>query len=259
MISIDCHDCGSNYSVKDQHAGKKFRCTQCESILQVPGGEGGSSSLSPAQRQQVVETKPPASEQYDEYNPYATDDDESYDDYGSSDDDQSSNDDDHDGYQSSQEHASSGASSDTPEQSFESVSGDDRGSSVSGHRLDVFCEWRVFIGVPLLTCVLVPLLSLFPVVGIVFMFLVVLVCAGVMTVGSVLGIVEAFQEGPVCGILYLFLPLYPLYFTITRWKQTRGAFMMSLTATLTLICPMIVGIGMLVAGTAADPAGGAGP
>jgi len=95
----------------------------------------------------------------------------------------------------------------------------------------------------------VPLLSLFPVVGVVFLFLVVVICLGVLAVGSLLGIVEAFQEGIVCGIFYLFLPVYPLYFTVTRWEQTRGAFMMSLTATLTLICPLIVGIGMLLGRT----------
>lgn len=35
-ISISCGKCGKRYSVKDELAGKKFRCKACESLIAVP-------------------------------------------------------------------------------------------------------------------------------------------------------------------------------------------------------------------------------
>ncbi len=114
MISIECHDCGSGYAVKGHYVGKKFRCTQCQTILQVPGSEEDSSSVSPPQFWQMPEAGLLADEEYDEYNPYGVDDDETYDEDDSYD--------------------------------------DNRDSSGRRRWLDVFCERRVFIGVPLLSC-----------------------------------------------------------------------------------------------------------
>jgi hypothetical protein len=35
-ISVDCPSCAKSYQVKDDAAGKKFRCKQCEAIVSVP-------------------------------------------------------------------------------------------------------------------------------------------------------------------------------------------------------------------------------
>lgn len=35
-ISVNCPSCGRAYSVKDDAAGKKFRCKQCEAVVSVP-------------------------------------------------------------------------------------------------------------------------------------------------------------------------------------------------------------------------------
>jgi hypothetical protein len=35
-ISAKCKNCGRGYSVKDEHAGKKFRCQECQAAVSVP-------------------------------------------------------------------------------------------------------------------------------------------------------------------------------------------------------------------------------
>lgn len=38
-ISVACGDCGKRYSIKDELAGKKFRCKGCEAIVEVPSAD----------------------------------------------------------------------------------------------------------------------------------------------------------------------------------------------------------------------------
>lgn len=40
-ISADCPQCGKTYNVKDDLAGKKFRCKECEGVVTVPAAGGG--------------------------------------------------------------------------------------------------------------------------------------------------------------------------------------------------------------------------
>ena len=35
-ISAKCRKCGRRYSLKEEHAGRKFRCKECESVVTVP-------------------------------------------------------------------------------------------------------------------------------------------------------------------------------------------------------------------------------
>jgi hypothetical protein len=39
-------------------------------------------------------------------------------------------------------------------------------------------------------------------------------------------IMVAFNESLTCGLLYLFLPFYPLYYLITRWERMGAFFLM---------------------------------
>jgi hypothetical protein len=48
-----------------------------------------------------------------------------------------------------------------------------------------------------------------------------------MVVGGIGLIVVAFMESAVCGLLYLFVPFYGLYYVITRWEDTRRFFLLS--------------------------------
>ena len=55
-------------------------------------------------------------------------------------------------------------------------------------------------------------------------------------------IIVAFQESTTCGILYILLPLYPLYYLITRWEKMGGLFLMNLAYNVVIG----VGLGMVV-------------
>jgi hypothetical protein len=60
-ISVSCPSCARQYSVKDEAAGKKFRCKDCGAVVQVPDGGGGGGDEA-------------FSDDYgDPYNPYADD------------------------------------------------------------------------------------------------------------------------------------------------------------------------------------------
>ena len=48
-------------------------------------------------------------------------------------------------------------------------------------------------------------------------------------------IIVAFREDTVCGLLYLFVPFYPLYYLVTRWDEMKRPFFLHLIASLILI------------------------
>jgi WD40 repeat protein len=63
--------------------------------------------------------------------------------------------------------------------------------------------------------------------------------------GGIWAIVNAFREDVVCGILYLFLPFYPLYYLITRWSDQWRPFVTQLAGTGVLIFGLLVGFMLL--------------
>jgi hypothetical protein len=54
-------------------------------------------------------------------------------------------------------------------------------------------------------------------------------------------VIVAFQESTQCGLLYLFLPFYALYYLITRWERMGGYFLMNLMYSMVIL----VGMGMV--------------
>jgi hypothetical protein len=62
--------------------------------------------------------------------------------------------------------------------------------------------------------------------------------------GGIWQICIAFREELVKGILYLFLPFYCLYYLITRWHETRGAFVLSLAPVTWIVVNLGVTIGL---------------
>ncbi len=58
-IEVTCPACGRQYNVKDEAAGKKFKCKDCGEAVSVPAGAGGSAA---------------ADDFGDPYNPYAEED-----------------------------------------------------------------------------------------------------------------------------------------------------------------------------------------
>lgn len=54
----------------------------------------------------------------------------------------------------------------------------------------------------------------------------------VVLVGNVALIVQAFREDIVVGLLFLFVPFYPLYWLISRWDEARTWFGVSMAGVL---------------------------
>jgi len=83
--------------------------------------------------------------------------------------------------------------------------------------------WAIPLGVLVLTVamILIPQLSPLVLVGIV------IVSAGLILVGGIWAIGVAFSEDIVCGLMYLFVPFYALYYLISRWPEMRKPFITS--------------------------------
>lgn len=240
MISLECDSCGTNYKVKDHHAGKEFQCRLCQSFVQVPDASRHFETEAPVRRQEEARKRLSDPEQYDEYDGHDADY-GSYDEAESYDDNQGPHEDD---YESSRSWPS--GSSGSHDHLSSSKSQRLSGTSNAGFSLDIFCDWRVVIGLPAVSSVLVVLLIFIPVIG---PFLSVLACVlffvasvSLMAIGGILSIVDAFREGITAGLLYLFFPFYSVYFTVTRWSQTRGAFMMQVTGVLCFVASLVAAL-----------------
>lgn len=83
-----------------------------------------------------------------------------------------------------------------------------------------------------------------------------------MFIGSIGSLVVAFQESAVCGLMFLFVPFYALYYLITRWDLVRRPFLINLAGTAILIGSAILLPAVNAARMAAAPAAaknGGGP
>jgi hypothetical protein len=75
-----------------------------------------------------------------------------------------------------------------------------------------------------------------------------------MAIGGIGLIVIAFTESVACGLLYLFVPFYCLYYVITRWADTKRFFLLSLGGWLMVIALGIFLPAVQAARNAADQA-----
>lgn len=92
----------------------------------------------------------------------------------------------------------------------------------------------------LLALAAIPVSSSAPDVG-KFLAMPAAILGGLLYVGGGLSILgNAFSEDSICGFLYLFVPLYPIYFLISRWdvnaKPFFAALMGALTGVIGLFC-----------------------
>jgi hypothetical protein len=66
-------------------------------------------------------------------------------------------------------------------------------------------------------------------------------------------LIVAFSESVTCGLLYLFLPFYSLYYIFTRWDECGGYFLMSIVANVVAgVGQAVVGLGPMMGGDEAD-------
>ena len=82
--------------------------------------------------------------------------------------------------------------------------------------------------------------------GVVFVILGTVIGSIVATVANIKILVNCFAEDIICGLLYLFLPFYFLYYLVTRWEENKELFIISLigdgTAAVCLGCLIVPAI-----------------
>jgi len=40
-IELNCPECGEEYNIADENAGRRFKCKACDAVISVPGGGSG--------------------------------------------------------------------------------------------------------------------------------------------------------------------------------------------------------------------------
>lgn len=200
-ITVTCRGCQKRYQVKDEMAGKKFRCPKCAEVVAVG-----------ANWHDGVE---------------ARDDDE----------------DDEDDYHQPRALPEPRRRREPPPPKKRARARSSRGGEV---------RWFWILGGiggvgALLALVL---LFVFPPAGLLFAIGFILVGTALNFVGGIGCLVKAFQEDVVCGLLYLFVPFYGLYYLITRWDDVRpfgGCLVGGLGLEGLGVALVIAGIGMTTA------------
>lgn len=244
MIACECDECGSAYKVKDQNAGKKFKCKYCETTVQVPGGAksnprnaGGAGQK---RRKKAARRQQP---EYDDYEDYSADESESYDEYDSYDDGYDDYGDYDDGYDDYEEPRRA------PRRAPRSKKKKKRRSSgggVSFSGAGYAANPLLWIGLPFILAILVGAVSIVSPGGGFLAWVAVAVIAGIISMCCGLhSIVLAFREDVACGLMILFVPFYGLYYLITRWEEQREPFVIQLSMTLAMILPAF---GMMLGG-----------
>ena len=81
---------------------------------------------------------------------------------------------------------------------------------------------------------------------------------GFSAAGGVGGLITAFRESVLCGLLYLFIPVYPLYYLVTRWSRMRRFFFWALSgagvlAVTAVSVPFLFSFSSVDGGVAAGP------
>src|SRR5437773_8694799 len=47
MIAFNCPTCGKHHAAKDKHEGKRYRCSECATLIQIPARQRGTSATFP--------------------------------------------------------------------------------------------------------------------------------------------------------------------------------------------------------------------
>ncbi len=211
-IRVVCDECQAKYVIADEHAGKKVRCKKCGEICLVPSGSRPSKASTGSTKKPSKAVKPKPTD----------DGEEEYDDYGESSDDEEL------------------ISRPAPRRTKIAKKAKPKKAARSKPRLKNpfadfqinFTEARTILGLPFAGALLTALVEGVggDTAGVCSMGFVVVVAAILSLVASFMAIIVAFEEDVLCGLMYLFLPMYALYHTITRWDEQKRPFLMSLCA-----------------------------
>jgi len=231
-ISVTCRNYEESYTVRDENAGRTFKCKSCGESVTVPdkrgrgpqgggksrtGGsrsESGTRSAPPAHRKKATRKRArrPVEDDYDDYDEYE-DDDYDYAPRRSK------------PVRKSRSHSKKK----TPRRSSSGLieSGDNIFHTYTSNIV-------LWFGIPFAIALLIAVFSL--IVGPASMFAVVLVVVVCCVIGAASGLhslILAFREDVACGLMILFVPFYNLSYLVTRWEEQKHPFSMELSMILT--------------------------
>ncbi len=204
-IQVTCDSCFMNYQLKDELAGRKVRCKQCQEIIEVP--------------------RPGAKRAIRTEDPRDTDDGE--------------------------DEPAEAPRAPAPGRRKKKKKKKAQSAGSSGFRTGgLIIAGIAFACLFVLMC----LVGFFvPAVQTVLGGGTALVGGGLLLVGGIGIIMAAFEEDVMCGVMYMVVPFYPLYFVITRFGDVWKMLLMQVGGTMLLV----VGI-MMYAMSQRDAGGGGG-
>lgn len=208
-ITVTCNGCEKRYQVKDEYAGKRVRCPQCETVVTV----GKPAAKKPAAARKTAE--------FEDYE-------EDVEDY----------------------------EEDLEEPRVRKVA--PRGQVKKKKESKLLkkkkvrrrepseSNWALIFGAVVAGGLLLAFVMkfVFPPATLALILTVFLVGWGLAIVGGIGVIIRAFQEDFTCGILYLFVPGYSLYYLFSRWEDNApyGGFLLGGMLTVVLASGMASGI-----------------
>jgi hypothetical protein len=237
-ILVVCDECSCEYQVDAKHAGRKFRCKHCGTAVTVPGTmkKAGSSPPSSTTKKPAPSKKAAASEQpapptrkpkprpkpaVEQPQP-----DDEWEDYGED--------------NGEEELELPPAKSTTPKKSKKSKK--KRKSAGSPFGALAGGNWVTTLGaVSAIALVLLLALS-FVHQGFALLFAICtgLISVGLLLVGGIWSLVIPFRESVVCGLCYLFVPFYALYYLISRWDEMWKPWVMQIGASVMLLLLAVI-------------------
>lgn len=203
-ISVDCNHCGGRFDVKDKRAGKKVYCKLCHGVLRVPKDIHDTQKFVENVEEDIY------FESLDEPMPHPQ-------------------------------------SKLTPLPQLKPTPL--RRAKQTRRKTSATWSWKLspalifgvivmcLVGGVLLTSQFNPAVGRMTLAALMIMLMVGVgfaIMAGyiMMLVGGIGLIIAAFEEDVACGLMYIFIPFYSLYYLITRWDETRW--------------PKMVGLGFLL-------------
>ena len=218
-IAFPCEKCGKKFEVDQALAGKKCKCKQCGHIFLIPvprqsstapkgvktfGATDGAPASRPASARPAPRRPAPASSPSPVADPY--------------------------GFAEARSRSIPTADLDDDEEFLpprpgKPISERKPRKRSGGFSIENIPGWAYLV---LGALVLVAIVAAFTShTGMAVVWGGVLVIAFIaMAVGSIGLLIVAFQEGLMCGLMYVFLPFYGLYYVISRWEDTKRWFVL---------------------------------
>ncbi|HVV99346.1 MAG TPA: prolyl oligopeptidase family serine peptidase [Planctomycetaceae bacterium] len=196
-ISVDCPGCGRTYNLNEKYAGKKVRCTDCKTAMQVPAAEAEEVATAFDSWDEEESAPAPKRKTISRRSAVAQDDDDS----------------EHD-FETTESHR-------VPSKAKPARKKKKKRKSGSGLKLPTEFTVGHFCGllaILFLCCVPVMFFGMVPALVCVLGWMIAWVIA--LLVAAIWLLVIAFQEDAICGLLCIFVPFYQLYFIISRWSLT---------------------------------------